>query len=77
MFNFIFGLLTGSIIGIFIQCVVKPKPLALAMGISDTSIEFTQVIEDGQMVSTMSSAPLEAVKQYIENHKSLQRQKGK
>ena len=47
MFNFIFGLLTGSIIGIFIQCVVKPKPLALAMGISDTSIEFTQVIEDG------------------------------
>lgn len=33
----------------FIQCVVKP--LALAMGIKDTSIKFTQVFEDGTKYS--------------------------
>ena len=32
--------------GVFIQCVVKP--LASAMGFYDASIEFMQVIEDGQ-----------------------------
>ena len=46
----------------FIQCVVKP--LALSMGISVTSIEFTQVMEDGlnriyhEHCSTRSSEPI-------------------